>query len=294
MRCSNWARAAEVDPVGSVGSYTGFLLIEVPLPWPRDISEVPEVAEASDLIRARGSLRVQGLVPADESPRQVIAYVAPAAGVGYGTFVRRSALIGAGGVREAVAEVLGDGPGDGAEGRDVLVCTHGRRDRCCGSLGTSLTLGLASGSLPADVRLWRTSHTGGHRFAPTFIVLPEATGWAFADVDLVERVLSRSGDFADVADRYRGCAALGSPRTQAVEREVLCRVGWELLDRPRAGSEQPDGTVHLLVHGDGDEVDCWSASVVPGRIMPVPDCMHPLEDAKKSETEWVVRDLRRV
>jgi len=25
--------------------------------------------------------------------------------------------------------------------------------------------------------------------------------------------------------------------------------------------------------------------------LPVPDCMHPIGEAKKSETEWVVRDF---
>ena len=48
----------------------------------------------------------------------------------------------------------------------LLVCTHGGRDRCCGSDGTRLFQALFP---PPGVRVWRTSHTAGHRFAPTAI-----------------------------------------------------------------------------------------------------------------------------
>jgi len=34
--------------------------------------------------------------------------------------------------------------------------------------------------------------------------------------------------------------------------------------------------------------------VTPGRSFPVPDCGRPRSEAKKSETEWVVSDLRPV
>ena len=50
------------------------------------------------------------------------------------------------------------------------------------------------------MRLWRTSHTGGHRFAPTFIVLPFATLWAWADPLLLRRVVAQEGPVADVAN----------------------------------------------------------------------------------------------
>jgi hypothetical protein len=192
---------------------------------------------------------------------------------------------------KAVARLLE--PADRAEPveRDVLVCTHGRRDICCGSLGTQLHTELSNTQLPGDVRLWRTSHTGGHRFAPTFYVFPEGTGWAFADAALVRQVLHREGDAAEVADRYRGCTGLGSQRLQALEREVLRRVGWALLDMRRQGREESGGTVSLTAW-DGPNHTTWRGLVEPGRMLPVPDCGRPIEDAGKSETEWVVSALR--
>ena len=70
------------------------------------------------------------------------------------------------GAREGIRLVAADIP-EPVRGRvtDVLVCTHGTRDTCCGSLGTRLWRDLDAGG--ATVR--RTSHTGGHRFAPTAV-----------------------------------------------------------------------------------------------------------------------------
>ncbi|HEV2345941.1 MAG TPA: sucrase ferredoxin [Actinocrinis sp.] len=63
----------------------------------------------------------------------------------------------------------------------ILVCTNGKRDRCCALLGRSLALDLAEpGSLgAADV--WEADHLGGHRFAPTALVLP--TGYVYGRID---------------------------------------------------------------------------------------------------------------
>jgi hypothetical protein len=155
---------------------------------------------------------------------------------------------------------------------------------------------VESADLPEGVSRDRTSHTGGHRFAPTFVVLPEGTSWAYADLDLVERVLWRRGEAADVADRYRGCTGLSGPHVQAVEREVLRQVGWELLDMGRYGrvvSEGSDGGVAVRFEVPGLE-SAWEATVLAGRVLSVPDCMKPIGEAKKTETEWRVAEFRQL
>ncbi|MBV9923283.1 MAG: hypothetical protein JOY78_20875 [Pseudonocardia sp.] len=65
-------------------------------------------------------------------------------------------------------------PGARLPGRPVddpllLVCTHGRRDRCCALDGRALVRALVEAGEP-DV--WECSHLSGHRFAPTALVLP--------------------------------------------------------------------------------------------------------------------------
>jgi len=61
----------------------------------------------------------------------------------------------------------------GLDAPQILVCTHGSRDRCCGVLGGMIFSQLKSQIsqiLPSAV--WQVSHLGGHRFAPTALCLP--------------------------------------------------------------------------------------------------------------------------
>lgn len=294
LRCSAWARSAALSPAGTAGSYRGFLLIEVPLPWPRDVGQVPEVAGLADLLSGRG-LRVQAVVPG-QSPARVILHHNPDPEA-FDGFQRTEVPVG-GDLRTAVAALLDGSQSSSADNRrDLLICTHGRRDVCCGSLGTELFSTVDDGpDLPANTQAWRTSHTGGHRFAPTFFVLPEGTGWAFAEAELIGQVLERRGDPSAAADHYRGCAGLGPAPVQALEREVLRRVGWELLSRRRHGAVVgDDGRTQLVVDGaDSSTPQTWEAVVGPGRTLPVPDCGRPLAEATKSETEWLVAGLRQV
>jgi hypothetical protein len=74
--------------------------------------------------------------------------------------------------------------GDVHPGPVLLVCTNGKRDRCCAVLGRALALDLkelakdtadaAAGPGPdsIEIEVWETDHLGGHRFAPTAVVLP--------------------------------------------------------------------------------------------------------------------------
>ena len=177
---------------------------------------------------------------------------------GFSGFVRREVTAPFEGLVDAALGLLDVSTGnregvDDPDVKDVLICGHGRRDRCCGTLGTRLALELATEEeLPArNIRLWRTSHTGGHRFAPTMIVLPEATVWGFVDPAEAIRIVRRDGTPADLLHHYRGCSGLISPSAQALEREVMALVGWPLLTLARQGIPGPNSEVRLAVETPG-------------------------------------------
>jgi len=294
-RCADWAREVGVDPVGTAPSARAFLLVDWPLPWPRDAGDVEPLHATRDALATSGT-RLQLLVPSPESPtRSVVLHRRSPPGedsqggwfAGFERVVRR---VEPGDVAEAAAELLATGAGDIEPGRDVLLCSHGSRDRCCGSLGSALAIvALAEG-----IALRRTSHTGGHRFAPTAVLLPEGTAWAFLDGDALRRIVTRTGPLDDLLPRYRGCGALGSPAVQAVERVAFAEIGWPWLDHRRRGVELGDGVVRVEAIAPDGAALAWEARVEPGRRLPVPDCGHPLEDAAKSEVEIVVRTVARV
>jgi hypothetical protein len=166
---------------------------------------------------------------------------------------------------------------------EVLVCGHGRRDPCCGRWGTLLHLELEA--LGSAARVRRCSHTGGHRFAPTAITLPDGRAWAFADADLLHGVIERTGDVAALARHDRGNSALG-PWAQAVDRALFGRFGWAWL-----GNEVVSHTTEVSADGRSAHVaTSWDdghaeATVVVTREYPVLVCGEPPEAATKSSYE---------
>jgi hypothetical protein len=320
--CSEWARSQHLDPVGSAGHYQGFLLVEQPLPWPFDVSTLPALVDVARLAAAAG-LRLQTVMPvaqqaATDAPGQDLddggGQVGPPAGTeslrrlicyrssrpGWaGPLVRSERATAPGLLAEATADMLSLEPGGeaprapGHQVIDVLVCTHGRRDACCGARGMELVNEVLRDPLlgPRDgVRLWRTSHTGGHRFAPTAILLPTGTMWAWADVPLLRAAALAEGGVDYWLGRYRGCATLGSPSQQAVERAVLSEVGWALVSSLRKASDVDDGLVRL----ESERFGVWEAAVREGRRVPQPECKTSPELATKQSVEWVVEGLRQV
>jgi hypothetical protein len=70
--------------------------------------------------------------------------------------------------------------------RDLFVCTHGSHDVCCGKYGYPLYKILEedyAAKLSGKLRVWRSSHFGGHRYAPTIADLPEGRYWAHLEPD---------------------------------------------------------------------------------------------------------------
>ena len=215
LRCSAWARAERVDPIGTAGSYAGFLLVEWPLPWPRDVADIPALAPLTAATR-RVKIRLQAVRAATRS-RHLNVSIWRDGRRNKGGSSGREAPAGPGSSRHRVPALLvgervaGLRPIDAAE---VLVCGHGRRDRCCGSLGTSLEVELRSAAdlETSGVRLRRTSHTGGHRFAPTAILFLEGTVWGYPDAESLTGIETRRTPIADVAQLYRGCC--GAPQSR--------------------------------------------------------------------------------
>lgn len=259
LRCSAQTQARHVDPIGTATTYDAYLLVEVALPWPPSITDHPLLAELTAAIaEAGGAVQVLGLVPEhdDADVHRVIAYRRPDGP--FRQFRRSERSVRTSDLATAAAELLAapiaadepgtPGPVDDADevAADLLVCTHGRRDRCCGSYGTNLFTAIGARYVRSGVRSWRVSHTGGHRFAPTAIVLPEGHLWAWLDTDLIDRVLHRRGPLDDLLEHYRGSSAIGPAPVQVAEREAFRREGWSWLDAHRSGS---------VVAEDGDRVE---------------------------------------
>jgi hypothetical protein len=298
LRCAVWTRAQDVDPVGSATPFDALLLVEWPLPWPADVSAVEPLAAAAADRRATVMLVVPQEAPGDDGRARVVHHRR----VGTHRFAGVDHLVPRDEVPALVAELLEDVTADhldrpsavGPAKRDVLVCGHGRRDPCCGRFGTLLHAEVAARR--PDLRVWRCSHTGGHRYAPTGITVETGRAWAYLDADLLLGIVDRTVDVRSLRDHDRGTVALGS-WAQAVEHQLLLEHGWGWLDvelteaRTDVAEDCRSAEVALRWRTPAGGEGGVQARVEVARTLPVLVCGEPPEHAKKTSDELVVRSL---
>src|SRR3954449_3178965 len=104
--------------------------------------------------------------------------------------------------------------GEGAPGVPVdhplfVVCTHGKRDRCCAKYGRPLYDDLRKKVDPEWV--WQSTHVGGDRFAGNVVVLPEGLFYGRVDPGEALRLVAATAAGEIVLDRYRGRSAYPFP-----------------------------------------------------------------------------------
>jgi hypothetical protein len=121
--------------------------------------------------------------------------------------------------------------------RDILVCTHGSYDKCCARYGNSFYF-HANANISQlnveNVRIWQSTHIGGHRFAPTAIDLPEGRYYGLLDQDSFQAILTRTGDIQTLKKVYRGWGIL-PPAIQVLERDLMLSHGWNWFNYKVAG-----------------------------------------------------------
>ncbi|MFE2228542.1 sucrase ferredoxin [Streptomyces kronopolitis] len=120
----------------------------------------------------------------------------------------------------------------------VLVCTNGKRDRCCALLGRPLAAELAASGAEA----WEVTHIGGHRFSPTLFVLPFGYAYGRASAPLVKEAVEAARDGRITIDHCRGRSAWDRPGQAAdlAVRELLGEDRADALDVVRTDTVRPE------------------------------------------------------
>lgn len=273
--CSDNSRKAGEDIIGSAANHQAYILIECPPPW---------MSEAFDSKWVPNNLKV--LVEEVKKARLPIKFLLIANNLSHKSsqttllIYQRKEDLGSGYRKqefslsniEEVAPVIkkwlwGKLPNLELETsitRDILVCAHGSHDRCCARYGAPFHFhaGEIISNLCMDdhVRIWKTTHFGGHRFAPTAIDLPEGRYYGALEPDAFKAILTRSGDIECLNRVYRGWGILPA-EVQVLERELIYRYGWDWFDYKVAGRiieqsldqrnilaeltfEKPDGSIY--------------------------------------------------
>lgn len=145
----------------------------------------------------------------------------------------------------------------------ALVCTNGRRDRCCALLGRPLATELASSGVDG---VWEVTHLGGHRFSPTLLVLPFGYAYGRAQAPHVKEVLQGVREGRVVVEGCRGGSAWERP-AQAAElavRTAAHEYAADALTVVRTDGAAPRWEV-TVAHTDGR---LWRVLVAQGSSLP--------------------------
>lgn len=322
LHCAHVARQCCEDPIGSVFLPNCVVLIELPLPWSEQVWRSPQVSpllrEAIDQLEGAGA-RCYAIAPDAEyslpGMARVLLFSRPA-----GLFVRFEpaeylvpaasvpgllSALAEHGAQPATYERFSIPPG---ATRELLVCTHGSLDACCGQLGYPLYQLLREQYADSDLRVWRISHFGGHRFAPTMLEFPSGLGWAYLEPRTLDRVVRRHGPVYEAMPHYRGCGGLNSYYLQLAERAILLHEGWKWLDYSRGGivlqgrsdgypiyDEDAENEARVRIRfcaPDGCRSGCYEATIErAGRLLTALSCSgHGLQ----SVHQYRVRNLQLV
>ena len=127
----------------------------------------------------------------------------------------------------AAALLDGGTPGVPVDHPLFVVCTHGKRDRCCAKYGRPLYDAL-KGKVDPDW-VWQSTHVGGDRFAGNVVVLPEGLYYGRVDDDDLDPVVDSYFDGRIYLDRYRGRSAY-TFAVQAAERALREEAGLTGID----------------------------------------------------------------
>ncbi len=134
---------------------------------------------------------------------------------------------------DAVATLAAGSTNAGSElidGPLYLVCTHGRRDKCCAKFGYALYKSLRA--QPVGEHVWQSSHVGGDRFAANLLCFPHGLFYAHvteATGDLITREYAQR---RLAFEGYRGRACYAYP-VQSADFFIRRESGFRELDALR-------------------------------------------------------------
>ena len=315
--CAVLTRDRGEDPVGHASTYDRIIIVELPKPWPRLAIHGPGASQALlDLVDHFQALRrrvhqedgeagvkTQGLNvaliyvapdPEYSSPGHKRVFHLSRPKGPFSAYCKEEFQVPAADATDLLEALLYQKPTHKWQGalakstanvRELLVCTHGSRDTCCGTFGYPLYANLRriADSASGELRVWQATHFQYHRFAPVVLDLPEARVWGAVSPDRAETLALRNRPPHALRNCYIGWAGVEQGYMQVAEREALIREGWHWATYRKSGrfiqldEREERAQVQLdFASSDGEIAGSYLATVevvehIPGLI----GCLSP-------------------
>jgi hypothetical protein len=261
---------------GTAPTTRGWLLLEHPGPWAAKAVAASRglddgVGAELDGRASRAGFRATlirrpnpALAPASRGERAAyLGWTEPGA-----TWMRRLSVTGPADLLALDLAALA-GPAEPSIGEPVaepliLVCTNGKRDRCCSVEGRPLAVALAR-TFPAAT--WEATHLGGHRFAPTAVVLPQGYVYGRLDPSSADAVIAAARRGEMIPDLCRGRSTY-SRAAQAAELAVRAECGDRRADALSVYDERKEDHGSWTIRVDHVDGRTWTLTVDAQREAP--------------------------
>lgn len=262
--CSQVSKGNGEDPIGTAGTAQHWLVLELPPPWTQQMfKEDPKISPLVELFKQlfmkQGIMMQPVLIAPDPDyshpgETRVIYYQRPHQQ--FSQFEKQEFIVPEADFPKLVTAILKHlmkQPNQLEEFqryrqetshiRELLICTHGNVDAACSRFGYPIYKKLRGDSLDnrhhtdktsPSARVWRCSHFGGHKFAPTLVDLPSGQYWGHLEPEMLDLLVHRQGDVAGLRSHYRGWAGLAKFE-QIAEREIWMQEGWDWLAYHKSG-----------------------------------------------------------
>ncbi|MFE7796172.1 sucrase ferredoxin [Nocardia sp. NPDC057440] len=265
------AAAADIPLPGTATRVTGWLCVEQPGAWGRDVigDEVlgPEITAELAARTKAAQVRPTLIRRPGRSEFTGVRTVFIASSRPEGSWCERFEITDLKQLLDLdLHQLNGPPPGIGVPVDDplVLVCAHGKRDQCCALLGRPIAASLAA-EYPG--RVWECSHTGGHRFAPAVVLLPSGLTYGRLDAAGARQAVEAAtrGAVSMTGLRGRSCYKPIEQVAELAVREQISAATDALTVRlePTATARAPMGA-SVEAAPVGDSVESASASVAVG------------------------------
>ncbi|MFN6470949.1 MAG: sucrase ferredoxin [Nostoc sp. SerVER01] len=266
--CSLVSKANGEDLIGTAGTCEHWLIMEVPQPWPQEIfQQNPIIKSVIDLFQElifQHGVNIKPILIAPDREyshpgfTRIFYYYRPAKM--FSQFEKQEFIVPeskAADLLTAIFQQLIQQPNNlsqfqqyqqqTSDIRELMVCTNAQVDLACGRFGTPIYRQLRKEYAPVSnekLRIWQTTHFGGHQFAPTLIDLPQGCLWGHLEPDILDLLVQQNGSVSNLRQYYRGWTGL-SKFEQIAEREIWMQSGWNWLNYLKAGKV-------LVMEKDGD------------------------------------------
>jgi hypothetical protein len=249
--CNLVSQNSNEDPLGSAGSYNQWLMIELSQPWEakfwtsRDelkplVSLMQELMSQGKLDQFRPLAIAHDKVYSEKALTRVIYYYRPSEL--FANLEKREYLLPIDKVNELAINLVTSSNIDEFEQyrqnsdniREILVCTHGNVDIACSRFGYPIYEKLRKEYSHENLRVWRCSHIGGHRFAPTLIDFPSGRFWGHLNLEILDTLIHYPEDINKLRPYYRGWTGL-SYLEQIFEAKLWQEIGKNWLNYPKNG-----------------------------------------------------------